>query len=277
GGAISNQRDSFDSYIYSINTNPPTYVTHRLFWFSMDGTSWKSQYLDTFMVRDVPSNESGFSNGTEEVGWDHRLQATRTTDGKKIFAIWSDSDPNDPNNPTDMNDKPDLYGWGIDLEKDSVYTKTNFTIDGDNHKENFFQIVSDIVLVENVQTIRIPVVTTIFSSNPTAPVTHYYALNVGFGPKLGIDNNKTELFSLSNIYPNPFSEETHINMNLTQSSNVSYSIINMMGQSVKEVQYGKLSTGKHQLDINGTDLNSGMYFLTVKAGDYSKTISMMVQ
>ncbi|MFK7776268.1 MAG: T9SS type A sorting domain-containing protein [Saprospiraceae bacterium] len=68
------------------------------------------------------------------------------------------------------------------------------------------------------------------------------------------------------VYPNPFAETATINVNLESSATVTVEVMNSVGQTVSRVDYGTL-TGNQNLTLDGTNLNSGVYFVHVRVGD----------
>ncbi|MDO8550402.1 MAG: T9SS type A sorting domain-containing protein [Ignavibacteria bacterium] len=72
-------------------------------------------------------------------------------------------------------------------------------------------------------------------------------------------------FSLSQNYPNPFNPSTKISFNLPVESNVTLKIFNVIGQEVMSLIHGNLNAGFHNLDLNASNLNSGVYFYTLEA------------
>jgi hypothetical protein len=71
------------------------------------------------------------------------------------------------------------------------------------------------------------------------------------------------------VYPNPVSTSQTLkaDFNLVNANNVSIEIYDLLGNSVKTVANGYFTSGEHQLDINISDLPSGMYVYTVRSGD----------
>lgn len=75
-----------------------------------------------------------------------------------------------------------------------------------------------------------------------------------------------------NVYPNPASEFICIQSSMDSNAVVTFS--NLAGQTVKVVNMD-LTTGDNSISI--TDLNSGVYFCTVKANGYSHTSKVVVK
>ncbi len=69
-----------------------------------------------------------------------------------------------------------------------------------------------------------------------------------------------------NVFPNPFAETATINVSLESSAEVTVEVMNSVGQIVSRVDYGTL-TGNQNLTLDGTKLNSGVYFVHVRIGD----------
>jgi hypothetical protein len=68
------------------------------------------------------------------------------------------------------------------------------------------------------------------------------------------------------VFPNPFAETATINVSLESSATVTVEVVNTVGQVVSRVDYGTL-TGNQNLTLDGTNLNSGVYFVHVRIGD----------
>ncbi len=78
-------------------------------------------------------------------------------------------------------------------------------------------------------------------------------------------------FSLCQNYPNPFNPVTHINYSIPISSNLSLKVFNILGEEVTTLFEGFQRAGNHTITFNGTGLASGIYFYTLKAGDFIKS------
>lgn len=76
-------------------------------------------------------------------------------------------------------------------------------------------------------------------------------------------------FSLQQNYPNPFNPNTRISFDLFQSSEVELTIYNSLGKEITTLSQGKLNSGNHNFDWNGTDktgksVSSGLYVYKLK-------------
>lgn len=146
-------------------------------------TGWDAVLIDTVWSGIVPSD--GTSN-YGDVGWTNRTQASHSTDGTKVFVVWSDTDTNF----SEINKFPDIKAWGLDVntgDQTGVVNFTKGTIFGAN---NFFQYVSNITL-KNGSTYTIPVSTADLGSDPDDPVGHYYLSGVELAFFCPVDANFT--------------------------------------------------------------------------------------
>ena len=88
-------------------------------------------------------------------------------------------------------------------------------------------------------------------------------------------------------YPNPFNPETWIPYQLAEPAEVTVSIHSADGQLVRRLELGQLSAGMYQSRSRaaywngknevGEPVASGVYFYTLKAGDFSKIRKMLIQ
>jgi len=81
-------------------------------------------------------------------------------------------------------------------------------------------------------------------------------------------------YELSQNYPNPFNPETTIKFVIEKEEFVTLKLYNIIGQVVKTIISEELPGGEHQVKIDAQGLNSGVYFYTITAGDFSQTKRM---
>jgi hypothetical protein len=72
-------------------------------------------------------------------------------------------------------------------------------------------------------------------------------------------------FSLEQNYPNPFNPSTSINFNLPFKANVNLAVYNLLGQKVLIIAQGEFESGRQVLNLNASDLSSGIYIYTLTA------------
>ncbi|MBN2088405.1 T9SS type A sorting domain-containing protein [candidate division KSB1 bacterium] len=67
-------------------------------------------------------------------------------------------------------------------------------------------------------------------------------------------------FYLSQNYPNPFNSTTTVEFYLAQPGQTQFKIFNLMGEEVATLMNCFLSAGQHQVKLNATGFNSGIYY-----------------
>ena len=65
-------------------------------------------------------------------------------------------------------------------------------------------------------------------------------------------------------YPNPFNPVTQIKFDLAKAGIVKLSVYNINGQKVAELLNGIQNAGIHTIEFDGSNLNSGVYYYTLK-------------
>ena len=78
------------------------------------------------------------------------------------------------------------------------------------------------------------------------------------------------------VFPNPTNGTLYVEVNASQSSDVTMSVFNIMGQKVAE-KSASVNTGINTTSINTNELSSGVYFVTVKANGFEKTMKFVVK
>ena len=75
--------------------------------------------------------------------------------------------------------------------------------------------------------------------------------------------------------PNPAVEKTVIPYELSRSSNVIFEVYDITGKMVLEFDEGTVPAGVHSIKINTNNLNSGVYYYTLRADDVKLTRKMV--
>lgn len=102
------------------------------------------------------------------------------------------------------------------------------------------------------------------------------ALTLFFGNiPVGINDESPEVnsYKLFDAYPNPFNPSTNIRYTIPHGSMVSIKVYNILGSEVAEVVNSFINPGTYTLTFNAQEhkLSSGVYFITIKAGDFTST------
>ena len=99
------------------------------------------------------------------------------------------------------------------------------------------------------------------------------------GLMVGIEEDKDasipKSFSLSQNYPNPFNPSTAIRFDLPKNSEVHFAIYNVVGEKVYELNEKK-HAGSYIVNFDSGELPSGVYFYTLRAGNFHSTRKMLL-
>jgi len=92
----------------------------------------------------------------------------------------------------------------------------------------------------------------------------------------GSSKNQPREFSLYQNYPNPFNPSTRIRFDLKEASTVTLDIFNVLGQRVRELNYGTMAAGEYERNIDFSGYASGVYFYRIVAAgnDGQKFVSV---
>jgi hypothetical protein len=245
---------------------------------------WGADFLDSLgSPFGIYNAESPWTYNTG-LGWGAQVQATRSTDGKKIFCTWlDDAFPlSQPGGDSEII-SPVIWSIGIDVTTNFKTPATQFTTDG----QSYFLQVSNIAYqsacgAANMWNIPCAIVQNEQSVNDgTLPVSLLYMQGVGFCDSQftdGIDevtNTKTS-FSVSPNFPNPFTKLTSFNVTLNESSEVSVDVYNMVGQKVWSMSPETMEPGTHTVTLNAA-FSAGVYFYRVIANGSAVTHKMVVE
>ena len=83
-------------------------------------------------------------------------------------------------------------------------------------------------------------------------------------------------YRLSQNYPNPFNPETEIRYSLPREEQVSLRVYNVTGAEVAVLAGGRRAAGTYSVRWNAGDLASGVYFCRLQAGEYGRTVKMVL-
>jgi len=79
-----------------------------------------------------------------------------------------------------------------------------------------------------------------------------------------------------NLYPNPVGESLNINFDLLSNSNTKINIYNQSGQLIKSIDKGELNKGDHNIEIDLSKLNNGLYFVSLDVNNQKITKKIQV-
>lgn len=111
-----------------------------------------------------------------------------------------------------------------------------------------------------------------FTDSPESNGKYYYKLaqvdldgkREVLGIKSVVVNNPSDFRLLGN-YPNPFNPSTMIKFGLPETADVKFSVYNIAGEIIEEVQYSARPAGDNFINFNAGGLTSGMYLYEISS------------
>ncbi|MGM0612225.1 MAG: T9SS type A sorting domain-containing protein [Bacteroidota bacterium] len=273
-GSYSDHKDSL-GYTY-------LWEPHKLFHvYMLPGGGWEAELINVMNTFDVTADDQLFGSGGDAMGWSHRINASRTEDGEKIFVVWGDTDSSLATQNGDgflINSAPDIYAAGKDLADNTTYPVTSFTNGTNFWGDNFFHYASDITYVDQDNNLIIPVSTVDIGNTPLDEITHNLLMTVGYGTTINTEEFEGNLgLTVNQNFPNPFNDRTNISVDLEKGANLQLEVFNMIGQKVYQEDKGNVSPGSYNFMILADQMKPGIYFYRVKAGERTRTKKMIVQ
>ncbi len=83
-------------------------------------------------------------------------------------------------------------------------------------------------------------------------------------------------YKLNQNYPNPFNPSTTITYDIPKQGFVKVTVYNLLGQQVMTLVNQDQSAGSHYVSFNASSLNSGVYFYSLTAGNFSQVKKMIL-
>jgi hypothetical protein len=75
-------------------------------------------------------------------------------------------------------------------------------------------------------------------------------------------------------YPNPFSSTTTLEFYLSETKDVSITLVDVLGRTKKSILKEILQSGSHKIEIDLSELNSGIYFCKMVSNDKLQTVKL---
>ncbi len=85
-----------------------------------------------------------------------------------------------------------------------------------------------------------------------------------------------ETYNLNQNYPNPFNPTTTISYSIPENEYVTLSIYDALGKEVAVLDNGFRTAGNYSHTFDASKLSSGMYFYTIRSGNFVQTKKMLL-
>ncbi len=93
--------------------------------------------------------------------------------------------------------------------------------------------------------------------------------------ELGSNGQIPDSYSLRQNYPNPFNPSTMISYALPVGGHVTLKVYDQLGKEISTLVNEEQAVGAYRVVFSASNLTSGLYFYTLKAGTYSVTRKMI--
>jgi hypothetical protein len=122
--------------------------------------------------------------------------------------------------------------------------------------------------------------TYLYHTNNGEPRSKQLFMRIKLPRTVGINNISGEIpekYAMKQNYPNPFNPVTSIRFSLPKVSVVTLKVYDITGKLVSTlVNNETVSVGEKEVRFDASNLSSGVYFYSIKAGDFSDTRKMVV-
>jgi hypothetical protein len=97
-----------------------------------------------------------------------------------------------------------------------------------------------------------------------------------YSPSVEFSSVNVNSFTLEQNYPNPFNPSTVISYTVPVDGFVKLAVYNSLGEEVALLVNANLNAGSYNVEFNGNNLTSGIYFYKLQAGEFTSVKKMMM-
>lgn len=90
------------------------------------------------------------------------------------------------------------------------------------------------------------------------------------------NQNVPSVFKLFQNEPNPFNPSSKFKVQIAKLSDVKVTVFDGLGREVTTLINEVLQPGSYEVEFDGTNFPSGVYFYRLTAGDYSESKRMVL-
>ncbi len=108
-----------------------------------------------------------------------------------------------------------------------------------------------------------------------SPYSGYYECVWEF-PSAISENEKSFSYTLEQNFPNPFNPNTTIAYTISKSGRVILDIFDVLGRKLKTLVNEFENRGSHTINFDASEYSSGIYFYTLKSGEFVQTRKMIL-
>jgi subtilisin family serine protease len=116
----------------------------------------------------------------------------------------------------------------------------------------------------------------VINTNDKENPTKIIPVVLNYKKLVGNEKNIKLTYNLEQNYPNPFNPATTIKFSIPTRNYVSLKIFDILGREVETLINQELDAGEYSYNFNASKLTSGVYIYKISAGDYQKSIKMLL-
>lgn len=272
-------------------------------WSPDGGASWNINYVSPVLTF------RGTFGAQNPQTMDNQPQISRTANGDHIFYSWADSDTaaatgnmNGIGFGVSDNLAPNLRIAGMRVS-DNFRTCVKLVTDEDFVWEGaaLWPTMAPTVFVDASGMVSLPIVCAqLVNNDPLAQTQfHYFGGDATFDATADFNDPLNQVLTWDNIlsgcafvdvenpvledgitlgqsYPNPTTSEAAIDFHMPFTANVTMDLVNVYGQQVAVITDGEYAAGKHRVNVNTSDLATGVYFYNLRTNGKVITKKMIV-
>jgi hypothetical protein len=103
-----------------------------------------------------------------------------------------------------------------------------------------------------------------------------FAGSFEYSDEIEVEVNSPLTYAMKQNYPNPFNPSTRIIYSIPQKSFVSIKVYNPLGREIIQIVNEEKDPGTYEINFKSSGLASGLYFYSMKAGDFIETRKMIL-
>lgn len=257
----------------------PSYNAPFHIWSPDGGTTWKA-----YKLANIHQFKAEFTEGGSTVSHYNHNQISTTPDGTIVFFSWLDCDIEDATDNT----RPDIYfcdfipyapggGSHSEAENVTIFSPAMWKANWANMPDRVFAQATGTNSVEyTIPWVYMSLDNTYNGSNP---VQFNYIPNFKKTYAVTALNEfkGNEIATVSQNQPNPFRNETTVQVTLLKNAPITLEVYSLTGQKISSQEYANMQAGTHKLTIDGSQMVKGVYFYTLSTGSQKITKKMIVE
>lgn len=108
------------------------------------------------------------------------------------------------------------------------------------------------------------------------PFSSMWSFTTGVTNLEPVASSLPTVFELYQNYPNPFNPTTKIKFDIPKAGFVSLKVYDISGREIATLVNSNLEPSRYEVDWNGSQFASGVYFFRIQAGDFVKVHKMIL-